>query len=142
MKRVAKNEGTVATFVWDYQEKMELLQYFWDCAVELDPTRSKLHESVRFSDFNAEYINQLFIAAELPEAIMSQIEIEMQFQSFEDYWLPFLGGQGPASSYVQSLDDAHKTRLSEMLKERLPVRQDGTISLVARAWAAKCAIGV
>ena len=39
MQRVASAGGTVACYVWDYAEGMELMRYFWDAAVELDPRR-------------------------------------------------------------------------------------------------------
>lgn len=34
----------------------------------------------------------------------SGIEVTTPFQNFEDYWRPFVGGQGPAPAYVASLD--------------------------------------
>src|SRR5688572_19847124 len=34
MARVTKNEGTIAAYVWDYADRMELLRFFWDAAVE------------------------------------------------------------------------------------------------------------
>ena len=31
------------------------------------------------------------------------IDAEATFHDFDDYWLPFLGGQGPAAGFVTSL---------------------------------------
>jgi hypothetical protein len=31
------------------------------------------------------------------------IDIATDFQNFDDYWSPFLGGQGPAPSFVMAL---------------------------------------
>ncbi|TMK38684.1 MAG: hypothetical protein E6G66_18340 [Actinobacteria bacterium] len=56
---------------------------------------------------------------------------------FEDYWNPFLGGQGPAPSYAMSLDDEHRATLRERIRASLPIAADGSVSLVARAWAIK-----
>jgi hypothetical protein len=47
------------------------------------------------------------------------------------------GGQGPAPGYVTSLEEAARTVLREELPARLPVATDGSISLVARAWAVR-----
>ena len=41
---------------------------------------------------------------ELPMAV------ELSFASFDDYWLPFLGGQGPAGAYVASSGSARSCR--------------------------------
>jgi hypothetical protein len=62
------------------------------------------------------------------------------FTSFEDYWQPFLGGQGPAPAYAMSLDEAARSRLCEHLRARLPAAADGSIPLTARAWAARGAV--
>ena len=40
------------------------------------------------------------------------IAIELSFTSFDDYWYPFLDGQGPAGVYATSkLPDADRDRL-------------------------------
>src|SRR5512145_2376455 len=48
MARVAAQGGTIGAYVWDYAGKMELMRYFWDAAVELDPNAAKLDEGRRF----------------------------------------------------------------------------------------------
>ena len=59
------------------------------------------------------------------------------FGDFDDYWSPFLGGQGPAAGYVASLTAADRDALRELLRARLPSSPDGSIALTARAWAVK-----
>jgi len=36
MRRVARAGGVVAAYMWDYAEKMELMRYFWNAAVDLN----------------------------------------------------------------------------------------------------------
>ena len=48
MARVTRRDGTIAAYVWDYAGKMELMRFFWNAAVELDPDASSLDEGVRF----------------------------------------------------------------------------------------------
>jgi hypothetical protein len=59
------------------------------------------------------------------------------FSDFDDYWTPFLGGTGPAPTYVTALEPDARERLRALLDERLPRNADGTIPLVARAWAVR-----
>ena len=59
------------------------------------------------------------------------------FRDFDDYWTPFLGGQGPAPTYTVSLDEERRAAVREGLRARLPIEADGTIHLVARAWAVR-----
>lgn len=50
---------------------------------------------------------------------------------------PFLSGQGPAPAYNMSLSEEKRGELRELIRSRLPIKQDGSIHLVARAWAAR-----
>lgn len=137
MSRVTCAGGNVGVYVWDYAGKMEFINQFWDIAVELNPAASTLHEGSRFSNSNAEGLEQLFNQAGLDQIVTTSIEIGTHFKSFDDYWRPFLGGQGPAPTYVTSLEEAEKKKLRDTLSEQLPVKADGSIPMVARAWAAK-----
>ena len=47
------------------------------------------------------------------------LTIEQPFASFDDYWSPFLGGQGPAGAYVAEPVAAARTRLRDRLRRRL-----------------------
>jgi hypothetical protein len=63
------------------------------------------------------------------------IEVPTRFRDFDDYWRPFLGGQGPAPGYVAALGSRRRGALRDALAARLPAAADGSIPLVARAWA-------
>jgi SAM-dependent methyltransferase len=137
MARVTAPRGTIAAYVWDYSEKMELMRYFWDAAVELNPEAAKLDEGVRFPVCRPEALTELFVGAGLRGVEVTAIDVTTSFADFEDYWRPFLGGQGPAPAYAMALDDMERGRLAECLKRRLPLQADGAISLTARAWAVR-----
>jgi SAM-dependent methyltransferase len=135
MRRKGAAGATIAAYVWDYAEKMELMRHFWDAAVELNPNAHKLDEGIRFPLCRPDALKDAFRSAGLVEIAVAPIEIATRFQNFDDYWNPFLGGQGPAPSYAMSLDDSSRARLRDRLREQLPMQHDGTIPLVARASA-------
>jgi len=137
MQRVTRKGGTVAVYIWDYAGKMEFLNRFWDVAMELNPGASDLHEGRRFPDANAERLMDAFKRVGFSKTETAPLEIATKFTDFDDYWKPFLGGQGPAPTYVSKLSDAERSHLREALAQALPVEKDGSISLTARAWAAK-----
>lgn len=139
MARVTCEGGTIAAYVWDYAGKMELMRYFWDAAVELDASAARLDEGPRFPLCRPDALAKLFAEAGLEGVEVQAIDIPTPFTSFDDYWQPFLGGQGPAPAYAMSLNQAARARLRERLRERLPASADGSISLIARAWAARAA---
>ena len=137
MARVTDKGGTIAAYVWDYAGKMELMRYFWDTAVELDPDAATLDEGVRFPLCRPEALERLFASAGLEEIDVKPIDVPTLFADFDDYWHPFLGGQGPAPGYAVSLDETARAHLRDRIRERLPTAADGSISLTARAWAAR-----
>ncbi len=137
MARVARPGGTVAVYVWDYAEKMELIRYFWDAAVELNNQAKELDEGLRFRICNRDALCALFEEAGLEQIEAKNIDVPTKFRDFDDYWTPFLGGQGPAPGYAMELDATDRDALRDLLKQRLPVSTDGSISLIARALAVR-----
>ena len=135
MARVARSGGTVAAYVWDYAGRMDLMRCFWDAAAEIDDNAAKLDEGARFALCKPDALAALFARAGMRDIVQTVIDVDTVFADFDDYWLPFTGGQGPAPSYAMSLPEAARDRLRERLRERLPARPDGSIALVARALA-------
>ena len=78
----------------------------------------------------------------LSQVAVEAIEVPTTFRDFDDYWSPFLGGQGPAPGYVMSLTEDRRVELRELLRSRLPAREDGSIPLTARAWAVRGVVTV
>jgi SAM-dependent methyltransferase len=135
--RAAAPTGVVAAYVWDYTGRMELMRYFWDAAVELDADAHALHESSRFQLCRPEPLESLWRDAGLVDVSTQAIEVPTRFADFDEYWTPFLGGQGPAPAYAMSLDPGNRDALRDRIRSALPVAADGSISLVARAWAVR-----
>ena len=137
MARVASSGGTVAAYVWDYSGRMELMQHFWAAAESLDANVTPIAEKHRFPGCRPEPLRVLFSDGGLDGIDVKALEVAMPFASFDDYWQPFLGGQGPAPAYAMSLDETARSRLCEALRNRLPIQSDGSIPLAARAWAVR-----
>lgn len=140
MRRVTARGGTVAAYVWDYAEGMQLMRAFWDAAVAEDRAAARLDEGARFPLCRPAALTALFESAGLTGVEAISIEVPTPFASFADYWQPFLGGQGPAPAYAMSLDEVARIRLRDRVRERLPAAPDGTIALSARAWAVRGAV--
>lgn len=137
MKRVARVGGMVAGYVWDYASGMEMIRYFWDAASELDARARDLDEVVRSTLGTPEALRALWKGSGLREVEVVPLVVSTVFEDFDDYWRPFLGGQGPAPGYNMSLSEEARARLRELLRERLPAQRDSSIRLRARAWAAR-----
>jgi SAM-dependent methyltransferase len=137
MSRVTRAGGTVATYLWDYAGEMQLIRHFWDAAVELDAGAAALDEGRRFPLCRPGMLETLWRGAGLLEVESRAIDVPTRFRTFDDYWRPFLGGQGPAPGYAMGLGEERRAALRERIRARLPVSPDGSIDLIARAWAVR-----
>lgn len=135
MTRAVRLGGKVALYVWDYAGQMQFLRTFWDAAVKLDPAANEFDEGVRFPLCRPDHLRALFEQVGLLAVDVQAIDVPTVFQDFDDYWLPFLGGTGPAPSYVASLIDSQRAALKFQLAKTLPTNSNGSIALIARAWA-------
>ncbi|MEU0552557.1 methyltransferase domain-containing protein [Dactylosporangium sp. NPDC006015] len=133
--RVTAPGGTVAAYVWDYADGMAMMRYFWEAAATLDPAAAELDEGRRMSICSPAALSTLWSAAGLTAVTTRPIDTTAVFADFDDYWTPFLGGTGPAPSYVASLPTDHRDALRDLLRVRLPHTADGSIPLLARALA-------
>ena len=132
-----RRRGMVAAYVWDYAGDMELMRLFWDAAGALDPAAVALDEGRRFPLCQPGPLKALFERAALDDVMVRAIDVPTVFSDFDDYWRPFLGGQGPAPGYVQSLLPEQRDRLRDEVRRRVPQQSDGRIHLRARAWAVR-----
>jgi SAM-dependent methyltransferase len=135
MRRVARPGATVALYVWDYAGEMQLMRKFWDAAAALNPKARELDEGLRFPVCRPDALRDLFVAAGLRDVATKAIDIPTVFRDFDDYWSPFIGGQGPAPGYCVSLAEPERNVLRDRLRSSLPAGRDGKIHLIARAWA-------
>ena len=131
MARVTTPDGTVAACVWDHAGGEGPLSLFWDAARELDPDVED--ESAR-AGARRGHLAALFDEAGVHEIKESILTVEVEHQSFDEWWQPYMLGVGPAGSFVARLDPGRQARLRELCRERLPAAR---FVVSARAWAAR-----
>jgi SAM-dependent methyltransferase len=137
MRRVVTAGGTVGGYVWDYAGGMELLRRFWDAALAVDPAAAALDEAARFPICGEQPLRAAFVDGGMRAVEVRSIEVPTVFTDFDDYWSPLLSGVAPAPGYAMSLDENRRAQLRERLRSTLPKAADGSIHLVARAWAVR-----
>ena len=140
MKLICSPRGSVAACVWDYSKGMELLRFFWDAAVAIDPSATVFDEGVRFPLCQPDALRAAFHQAGLHNIEIAPITIPTIFQSFEDYWSSLSEGTGPAPSYVASLSTSKREALASSLKALTSPNGSGPLTLQASAWAIKSSV--
>ena len=116
--------------MWDYADGMAMMRHFWDAAVAVDPAAAELDEGRA-----PLALTELW--AGLDAVATTSIEVPTVFREFDDYWRPFLGGQGPAPAYLAALPAGQRDAIRDRLRAGLPVNADGSMALTARAFAVR-----
>jgi SAM-dependent methyltransferase len=137
MRRVTRAQGVVSACVWDYDAGMQMLRFFWDEAVALDPAIEPKDE--RHMKLSREgQLGDLWRKAGLINVKEAPLVIDQAYASFNDYWEPFTKGAGPGGAFVVSLQEDRRRQLEARMRKRLlGDAQDGPFTLTARAWCAR-----
>lgn len=139
MRRVAKPGAVVGAAVWDARGGFVANRLFFDTAAALDPRASQR----RARNYTRPLTRPGELAAAWRECgfldvVETQLSIRMEFNNFHDYWLPYLGRDGPGAEYVGSLDTDERNRLEAAVRDAyLDGEPDGPRSYAALAWAVK-----
>jgi len=135
IKRILKPGGVNAAYIWDYSGRMDFLRFFWDAVIEVNPDSKSHDEGIRFPICNIDNLRKTFAQSGLANIETTYLDEYTVFKNFDDYWKPFLGGQGPAPTHLASLDEYLRDEIRNVLIKKLPAEPDGSIKLLARAIA-------
>lgn len=141
MKRVAKSGALLAACEWDFAEGMEMLTILWDTLVELDANLAPLHS--KHNKLGGERdLPELWQSHGLVDVTHFTINVPLEFESFDDYFVPLMMGAATASKSIAAFKQDKKDLLIRLLKERfLGERSDGPFTLNARAFAVVGSVG-
>ena len=134
MRRVTRPGGIVAASGWDGMG-LEMAAVLWEEARRLDSDAGGGAGKKR-SCCGEGQLAALWRATGLVDVKETPLRIRTEFTSFDDYWLPLLGGIGPAGSYVAGLVPRRRDALREALFARLAGGRAGapiTLNALARA---------
>jgi SAM-dependent methyltransferase len=139
MARVTRRGGVVAASVWDFRGGLTFLRVLADTAAALDPDGDAFRTKLFSGPFTrAGELAATWMKMGLRDVEQTSLTIRMEFQSFADYWQPWLGGQGPAGAYVSSLPDKKRAHIEQNLRRAyLAGDEDGPRSFAATAWAVR-----
>ena len=139
MRRVTRTGGTVAASTWDTRGGLVVFRMFFDSAAVIDAAAAELRaRACARTASRREGLVDTWRSAGLAEVVSDSLTIRMEFASFEDFWDPLDGKDGPYAEYLRTLDPAAKTRLRGIVKAAyLDGEPDGCRAYAATAWAIK-----
>lgn len=137
LRRVGRPGATVAAAVWDARGGYISNRMFWDTAATLDAKASEARaRNLTRPMTRPGELAAAWRAGGLTDVRDTALMIRMEFSSFDDYWAPFVGKDGPAAAYVTALGAAEQDRLRQAVREAyLDGETDGPRSYAAIAWA-------
>lgn len=139
MRRVARPGAVVGAAVWDARGGFVANRLFFDTAAVLDPKASerRARNYTRPMTRPGELTNA-WRNAGFTDIVETTLSIRMEYESFDDFWAPYLGKEGPQAEYVATLGDAERARLREAVRlAYVDGEPDGPRSYAALAWAVK-----
>jgi SAM-dependent methyltransferase len=139
MRRVTRPGGVVAACVWDARGGFVANRLFFDTAAALDP-RANERRARNFTRpmTRPGELAQAWRAGGLLDVTETALCIRMEYASFDDYWAPYLGKDGPGAEYVATLNDDERATLKMAVRAAyLDGEADGPRSFAAIAWGVK-----
>jgi SAM-dependent methyltransferase len=139
MRRVVRPGGALVAAVWDFRGGLVYQRLFWDTAAGIDPAAGVARDRL-FSGALAlpDGLPDLFARAGLADVERHSLTSRMDYASFDDYWQPLLGGQGPVGTYAAKLAPELRNRVESAVRTAyLAGAPDGPRSMTATAWVAR-----
>lgn len=138
MRRVTRPGGTVAATTWD-THTMPIHRIFFEAAAQVDPRARQIRDDGCARPMaTADGLLKGWQQAGLARIVPAKLTVSMDFASFDDFWAPIEGRDGPYAQYFQSLDAGLKAKVREQVRAAyLDGAPDGPRSCPAHAWAVK-----
>lgn len=139
MSRITRRGGSVTAATWDTRGGFVAHRMILDAAAMLDQRGSAWRASSLTRPMSRPGdLQRAWTAAGLINVVQDMRTIRMDYSSFEDFWLPAEGREGPIAEYVGLLDSKAKSALRGAVRlAYLDGEDDGPRSYAATAWVVR-----
>ena len=137
MQRVAIPGGCLAGYVWDFAGEMQVVRRFWDAAIAVDSAAAQADQAAIFPFCKREQLRQLFLVSGLRNVDVQPIAATARFPDFATYWRALMAEDWTGGRFVNALPETARAAIYKRLYESLPLQDDGSFALMARAWAVR-----
>ena len=139
LQRVTRPGGVAAASVWDAGGGVIVNRLFCDTAAAVSPGGQEFRARIFGRQMTQPgRLETAWRRAGFTDTKTATLTIRMDFESFTDYWAPYVGGDGPYAGFVSQLDEPSRIELTEAVRQAyLAGMDDGPRSFTANAWAVK-----
>jgi len=139
MRRVTCRGGTVAAATWDTRGGFVALRMIFDAAAMLDQNGREARAAAYTRPMSRPGdLARVWHDAGLTGVVQEMLTIRMDFASFEDFWAPVEGKDGPVAEYVGTLGADARARLRDVVRlAYVDGDVEGPRSYAASAWVVR-----
>ena len=112
-----------------------MLRAYWDAAREIAPEAAQVDEAATMRYATVDELTGLWRTVGLDEVTGGELWVSATYEDFDDLWLPFPSGIGPAGAFCAGLEPERQEALRTAFARRLG-DPSGSFELRARAWYA------
>jgi SAM-dependent methyltransferase len=131
MARVTKPGGAVAASVWDLAGGRAPLSPFWRAARRLRPAAE---DEAALAGVRQGDLAGLFEQAGLADVRTEEHVSTSRYESFDEWWVPYTLGVGPAGVFTVRLPEDEREALREECRRELP---EPPFEIATVAWAVR-----
>jgi SAM-dependent methyltransferase len=137
--RVVKPGGVVAAAVCDTFGGMPSLRMFWDTVAAIHQPAEQRRCSLLIRPMTRpNELQTAFQHAGLLSVVATLLTIRMDFENFEDFWIPAVFGQGTHSEFLAGLREPTQRQIESNVRAAyLAGLPDGPRSFASSAWAVR-----
>ena len=136
LKRVVKPGGSISATVWDSRGGLIFNRLFLDTAAVLDPKAHALRQHMLTRPLTRPgQLQAAWATACLENIRAGELTIRTDFESFDDYWGPLDGKDGPIPNYLRQTEPVMQAKIKEAVRLCfLDGEDDGPRSYTATSW--------
>jgi SAM-dependent methyltransferase len=134
--RVTKPGGCLSAAVWDSRGGLTFYRVFLDTAAMVDSSAEELRKRTFTRPLTRPgELARAWEEAGLEDRRAGEITFRTEFSSFDDYWAPFDGDDGPYAAYLRSVTTDIRNKIKDAVRRAyLDGEEDGPRSYTATAW--------
>ena len=136
--RVTKPGGRISAAVWDARGGLTFNRFFLDTAAMVDSSAEELRKRTFTRPLTRPgELARAWEEAGLEDRRSGDVTFRTEFASFDDYWAPFDGDDGPIPAYLRSVASDIRHKIKDAVRRAyLDGEEDGPRSYTATAWVA------
>jgi ubiquinone/menaquinone biosynthesis C-methylase UbiE len=137
MRRVGREGGVVAGFVWDFAEEASPS---WPMRRGLRQAGIAVPDIPGTADSSRAALEALFERAGYEGIVTTSITVTVPFPDFDDFWRAQTPSYNPITKMIEGMSAADRGKLMAAVRAELPASEGGKIAYSARANAIRASV--